>query len=635
MVEFGLYSSKATKIMLEVYEEAFGADAVAEFWMEKGNDKIWRAKIQGLKKNGFYAYRVWGPNWPYNAAWKRGNSDAGFITDADGSHNRFNPNKVVYDPYAKELSHDDDSVALAEAGLDGRVYATGATKLNGVEYRKIDTGKYVPKGIVVSDTTNFGTKPNIPKQDAMIYEAHIRGLSKSATTANLTTILAGMSEFSGIQNLTPDEMGTYAGAAKMAKYIKGLGFNTIELLPVHECFNNEMNDYVPNTNKIIGQENYWGYMTANFFAPERRYAKDKTPGGPTREFKEMVKAFHDEGIEVYLDVVYNHTGETVLDGTSNPPVKITSFRGIDNAAYYQLISGAYQNDSGCGNNFAAANSEPAKQLVLDSLTYWIDEMGVDGFRFDLAPILGRENFSSFWAFNPQADLLKKIEQLGNAKNAEMIAEAWDIGAYVLHQFPGNWSDWNGMYRDNIRGSVTNGNWGKIGDIMQGSSALGYSASFPQSVNFITAHDGLTLMDVVSYDGGGYSNTQRQHEGVTFYGNNTNMGLSWPFGPSDGGDSNPGQGKNISDKALRRQMLRNFWTILYFSKGIPMSLYGDEFGRTQNGNNNMYNVDSDASWNNYAMINTDSPNKVSIPGGSYHDNFGTDSKQMERMRYLFL
>lgn len=453
----------------------------------------------------------------------------------------------------------------------------------------------------------------------MIYEAHVRALSKSDTTGNLTTILAGMSEFDGIENIPEDERGTYIGAGKMAKYLKGLGFNTIELLPVHECFNNEINDFKPNTNEIAGAENFWGYMTANFFSPDRRYAKDKTPGGPTREFKQMVKMFHDAGIEVYLDVVYNHTGEGGLwKDTDVTTAKIVSFRGIDNGAYYQLLNNnqKYQNDSGCGNNFAAANSTVAGNLVKDSINYWIDEMGVDGFRYDLAPILGRDalNASGWYAFNGNAQLLKDLDSIATAKNVEMIAEAWDCGAYVLTQFPGNWSDWNGKFRDNLRGSIKDGYWGSIGDIMQGSGPLGYNVSIPESVNFVTAHDGNTMMDLVSYNLNSDSQTHTH-----------NLSLAWPFGPSDGGNGNNVTSDNGGNQSLRRQKLRNFWTIQYFSKGIPMSLYGDEFGRTQNGNNNTYNVDSVATWNNYAMINTDSPNKVAITGGTYHDNFGTDTK----------
>jgi glycogen operon protein len=628
-LEVGLFSANATRVVLEIYMQAYGADAEYSYVMAKGSDNIWRAKISKIPQFTLYAFRLWGPNWPYNASWKKGTA-TGFISDKDASGNVFNPNKVVYDPYARELTHDDECEALYAEGLDAKVYATGSkfnTKLMKV-YREIDSGKYSPKGIVFNDTTGFGTKPQIAKKDAMIYEAHVRGLTMSDSATSIATILSGMSEFDGIENIPADERGTYAGAAKMAKYIKGLGFNTIQLMPVHECNVNDINDFEPNKSKITGFENYWGYMTANFFSPDRRYAKDKSPGGPTREFKQMVKAFHDAGIEVYLDVVYNHTGEGGVwqDGTT---LKINTFRGIDNTAYYQLINSelAYQNDSGCGNNFAAASSTVAKQLVMDSLAYWTDVMGVDGFRYDLATILGREskNAKGWYDFNGNADLLNKINTFASNKNVEMIAEAWDAGTYQLTNFPGNWSDWNGKFRDEVRKSITDGAWGKIGDIMQGTTYYGYSSTFPESVNFVTAHDGLTMMDLLSYNNDGYTSSQKvSPDGITYYANATNMALAWPFGPSDGGSSDNTCSDMGGNKTLRRQHLRNYWTIEFFSKGIPMALYGDEFGRTQNGNNNAYNVDSPATWNNYAMINTDSPNKVSIPGGTYHDNFGTDS-----------
>lgn len=648
-LEVGVFSANATKVVLEIYGAAHGENALYDYDMVKGSDSVWRAAVALVPGKSFYAFRAWGPNWTYDAAWTRGNSSAGFAADCDSNGNRFNPNKVLYDPYAKELSHDRSNTA-ALGSENGGIYGTGGLAdatphgysgpcTNGVEIdrRNVDTGRVAPKSVTFSDSGSFGTKPAIEQKNSIIYEAHVRGLTKHSSSAKLADILSVSNGFSGFGDVisVPDAYrGTYKGAGCMAGYLKDLGINTIELLPVQETDN----DATPSDS---AGGNFWGYMTYGYFAPDRRYAFDQTPGGPTAEFKEMVKAFHDAGIEVYMDVVYNHTGEGGnWDGTKNA-AELTSFRGLDNSTYYCLVDSdkwSYWETTGCGNNFRCDNAA-VRQLILDSLTYWIDSMGVDGFRFDLAPVLGREQNGSDWVFNTSAATITQIRDLGAAKNAEMIAEAWDCswpGGYQVSNFTAEsssgakdgWGEWNGIFRDVVRKFVKGDgfkstNYPALHIVMNGSYGLNdrrpahndhdhtgfFDQGGPQkSVNFITAHDGFTLMDLVSY-------------------NAKSNGGSWPFGVSDGGSSDNDSWDCGGDQALRRQQLRNFWTILFFSRGVPMTVYGDEFGRTQNGNNNAYNLDSVATWNNYGMINTDSPDAVELSDGftgSYHDNFGTDA-----------
>jgi glycogen operon protein len=676
-LDVGVYSKNATVVVLEIYTAASGVDAAYDYRMIKGSDDIWRAAVAQVPGKTFYAFRAWGPNWTFDSSWTRGNSDKGFVSDVDSSGNRFNPNKVLYDPYAKELSHDKSSPA-ALGSENGGIYGTGGTgdaTAHGysgpctgnvtIDRRNVDTGKFAPKSVAFVDSTSLELKPAIAQKDAIIYEAHVRGLTKHSSSTTLQTILSGFDGFSDVVNVPDAYRGTYKGAGYMAGYLKDLGVNTIELLPVQETDNDH------NPSDAAGG-NYWGYMTYGYFAPDRRYAYDKTPGGPTKEFKEMVNAFHTAGIEVYMDVVYNHTGEggnwdsariesPAGSGTwiDNPDytskcAEITSFRGLDNSAYYCLADsnkGNFWETTGCGNNFRCDN-DPVRKLILDSLGYWIDSMGVDGFRFDLAPVLGREQSGSDWLFNTNAATITQIRDLGANKHVEMIAEAWDCGwpgGYQVSNFTvesasgakDGWGEWNGFFRDSVRKYIKGQGWKvtnycSMGDVFNGSYDLnarkpahndhdhtGFNdQGGPQkSVNFITAHDGFTMMDLVSYNGKSNSGT-------------------WPFGTSDGGSSDndswdsspsayPGDGGTVSgitQQQLRRQQLRNLWTILIMSRGVPMSVYGDEFGRTQNGNNNAYNLDSVATWSNYGMINTDSPTAVALGDGftgSYHNNFGTD------------
>ena len=610
---FAVYSKNATKMLLEIYETAYGEDAKYDYWMEKGADNIWRAKLRDVPAGTLYAFRAWGPNWKFNQNWKRGNSNEGYVKDYDLVGNRFNPNKVLFDPYAKEISHD-KSNPTALGSENGGMYGTGSETYSGTLRRNFDTGKYAPKAVVIDDDTSFGVKPAIPQENAIIYEAHARGITKHPSSANLSAILSGFEGFENVVDIPAEYQGTYKGAGMLAPYLKALGVNTIELLPVHESDNDANPVDEPGGN-------YWAYMTYGYFAPDRRYSSDKSYGGPTREFKEMVKAFHDAGMEVYLDVVFNHSGEGgPWYGTKDNynTAELTFMRGLDNSTYYSLTADkkGYWETTGCGNNLQCDNAI-VRNFILDSLTYWIDKMGVDGYRFDLAPVLGREKSGSEWVFRQNAKTINDIVALGNSKNAEMIAEAWDTqwpGGYQVGNFPSGWGEWNGRYRDAMRNFVGNGNWGQTGDYIYGDEANFKDQGGPhKSVNFIVAHDGFTLADLSS----GYGQA----------GNDYNKSMTWPFGPSDGGNGDgapSGFLANTTDeKASKRQANRNYTAIQMMSRGVPMIVWGDEFCRTQNGNNNPYNIDSVATWSNYNMINTDSPHSISTGGGgSYHNNFGT-------------
>ncbi len=605
---FAVYSKNATKILLELYNIAYGEEAAYDYWMEKGSDDIWRAKINGITSGTLYAFRSWGPNWTFDEKWERGGSSAGFVADFDAAGNRFNPNKVLFDPYSKEISHD-KSNPTALGKMNGGMYGTGEEVFEGAARRNFDTGIYASKSVVVKDSTSFGTRPKIPQEKAIIYEAHARGITKHSSSAQLSSILNGFYGFDGVVNIPAEYQGTYKGAGMLAPYLKALGVNTIELLPVQESDNDANPDDAPGGN-------YWAYMTYGYFAPDRRYSSDKSYGGPTREFKEMVKAFHDEGMEVYLDVVFNHSGEGGTwygEKDSYQTAELTFMRGFDNSTYYSLVQdnvGGYWETTGCGNNLQCDNPV-VRKFILDSLAYWIDEMGVDGYRFDLATVLGREkNSSGNWDYNVESQTLKDIVALGVENDVEMIAESWDCGSnsYQVGNFPEGWGGWNGRFRDSIRSYVGKGERGLLNNYINGDYGNFNKEGGPhKSVNFVVAHDGFTLADLCSYQGAG---------------NAMNSTLTWPFGPSDGGNGDTNTLGFGTAPENKRQAARNYIAIQMISRGVPMIVWGDEFGRTQNGNNNPYNIDSVATWSNYNMINTSSPHLVATGGdGAYHNNFG--------------
>jgi isoamylase len=619
---FAVYAEHASRVLLEIYGAATDESARYDYWMARGADGIWLAELAEVPVGTLYGLRCWGPNFEWEPGWQRGGSATGFRCDVDSRGNRYNPNKLLFDPYARELSHDPVYPAFVAAGHEVAVYASGPHPYRAPTgeprpRRWYDTGPYAPKSVVVQDTTSYGAKPRLPAVDAIIYEAHVRGLTRHPSSARLAEILAGIAGFESVASIPAELRGTYRGAAMMAPYLSALGYTTIELLPVHEF--SALLSHDPAGTAETPRRNYWGYMTLGYFAPDRRYAHDRSLGGPTREFKEMVRAFHDAGLEVYLDVVYNHTGEGGPYVHPDRPgeldldtAEMFAFRGLDNAGYYALREAdrrQYWVSTGCGNNLDC--SRPIVQrLVLDSLEYWCGEMGVDGFRFDLATVLGRDAVIDY-RFTGGSELLRAIARLAAAEDIEVIAEAWDCeypSGYQVGNFPRGWAEWNGNFRDVLRrfakgdpgqalafASVVNGDYWRFAD--QGGPH--------KSINFLTAHDGFTLADLVSY-------------------NAKNNGLEPPFGPSDGGSDDNGSWDSGGDHALRRVRMRSLFTLQMFARGVPMSVYGDELGRTQNGNNNPWSLDTVATWTNYDMIATNAPHQV--PTGcaaAYHDNYGAD------------
>lgn len=621
---FALYSKHAERVLLELYDGSVGSAAACDYWLARGPDDVWRARIAGVAPGTFYGFRCWGPNFVWDEGWTRGNSAAGFRADVDGDGNRFNPNKLLLDPYARELSHDRETPAMLAAGHDGGMYMSGPRPYGGggvapVPGREFDTGPWAPKAVaVVEEAPAHDARPTFRQKDAVIYEVHPRGLTQHPSSGELTSLLRGVPGFGGVANVPEDERGTYAGAGRMAPYLRALGVNTVELLPVHECANDRNSaDTSDHAESDPPRGNYWGYMTYGFFAPDRRYARDRSPGGPTREFRAMVRAFHAQGMKVYLDVVYNHYAEMgcareQVNGASvelQDVAEVVGLRGIDNSEYYVLCDGnrSYWQTTGCGNNLDASKA-PVRRLILDSLEYWAAQ-GVDGFRFDLAPVLGRTGGGH--AFAGAADLLQEIADLGRARHFDVVAEPWDCDGAVTGMFPNGWAEWNDHYRDAVRDFLKGtGDLRRFMDAVNGSYAEFHDEGGPQkSVNLVTAHDGFTLMDLVSYD------TKWNDQ-------------KWPFGPSDGGADDNHAWSSNGDHALRRQRMRNFLTVQFFSRGVPLLVGGDEFARTQNGNNNPYKLDNAAMWSNYRMIATHAPTRVPVqdgamPAAAYHDNYGED------------
>lgn len=610
-VTFAVYSRNATRVRLELFDTKIGSHSRRSFDMKKGADDVFRAKLCGLEPCTLYGYRCWGPNWNFDPGWTPG-SVLGFVTDVDAEGNRFNPNKLLIDPYARELSHDCEAPELLALGHNAGMYGSGQGLYAGfghtpVVRRAFDTAPYAPKSIVIVDATPTGIKPRIPQKDSIIYEAHLRGLTKHPSTSRLKSILRNEDGFGAVGNIPPEYRGTYRGAALMAPYLLALGVTILELLPIHEA-SNEINTEDPPHDFDTPSGNYWGYMTYGYFAPDRRYAFDRSPGGPTREFKEMIRVFHEHGIEVYLDVVFNHTGEGGLWDNDPNTAEILSFRGLDNASYYALAGEAnhyYWVSTGCGNNLNCS-SPPVQRFIMDSLQYWATSMGVDGFRFDLATVLGRDQLFHY-DFRGGSPMLAKIADLAANLGIEVVAESWDTAASTVGGFPSGWAEWNGRFRDVLRrfcrgdaGWVT-----EFAEVANGDYAHFADQGGPhKSVNFVVAHDGFTLLDLVSYD------TKHNLQ-------------AWPFGPSDGGSDDNLSWDSGGSRALRRQRLRNFIVLQMFARGVPMFTGGDEYGRTQNGNNNPYKIDSVGTWQNYAAIGTASPTAIPTEGrGAYHDNFGT-------------
>jgi glycogen operon protein len=529
---FALYSQWATEVSLVLFDRTDGppTDVIP---LAGPTKRVWHTFVRGVGAGQLYGYRVRGEHRP----------EAG---------RRFNDAKLLLDPYAKAVTgkfRNIDNLLLAyDAGHEARDLTLDPR----------DNATVVPKGIVVDDAFDWqgDASPHVPLEELIVYEVHVKGF-----TAHPSSAVA--------------QPGTYLGFIEKIPHLTALGVNAVELLPVHEF-------HVDDVLLARGLTNYWGYNSIGFFAPESSYGTGRAPGSQVAEFKTLVRALHRAGLKVILDVVYNHTGE----GNELGPT--LSFRGIDNPSYYSLTGPPeapgrhYMNYTGCGNSLNF-DSPAVIRLVMDSLRYWVQQMHVDGFRFDLASVLGR---TARGDFQPTASFFDAVSQDPVLARAILIAEPWDIGTYQVGNFPIEWSEWNGRFRDTVRRFVKS-DAGQVPDLARrvtGSADLygddGRSAF--NGVNFVTCHDGFTLHDLVAYNGKhNEANGEDNRDGA-------DENDSWNCGV-EGDTDDP------AVLALRRQLVKNHACALLFSAGTPMILGGDEFLRTQRGNNNAYCQDNEVSW----------------------------------------
>ncbi len=535
-VNFALFSEHATKVELCLFESPDSTRESARIALPEMTDMIWHGSFPDLRPGQLYGYRVHGPYDPEQGL-------------------RFNPNKVLFDPYAKAVGRH------LRWGDELFGYKIGDPTAD-LSFDQRDSASLAPLGVVIDPAFTWGSDhtPKTPWHKTLIYELHVKGFSK-------------------LNPLVPEHLrGKYAAlsTAPVVEYLTDLGVTAVELLPVHY-------HVTDRTQVDRGLTNYWGYNTLGFFAPDPRFASEKHPEDVVREFKSMVRTLHTAGIEVILDVVYNHTAE----GSHLGPT--LCFRGVDNLSYYRTVEGnpRYNMDyTGCGNTLNAAHPR-VLQLLTDSLRYWVTEMHVDGFRFDLASALAAE----FYAAGKLESFFDVILQDPVLSQVKMIAEPWHVGAggYQVGNFPPGWAEWNGKYRDCVR-KFWKGDGGTVNEMatrLSGSSDLyAHNGRKPNaSINFVTCHDGFSLRDLVSYnDKHNEANGEGNRDGES---NNE----SWNCG-------HEGPTPDPAINALRARQQRNFLATLLLSQGVPMLLAGDEFGNTQRGNNNTYCQDNDISWLNW-------------------------------------
>lgn len=524
---FALFSEVADKVELCLIDSD-GAETRID--MREVDAHIWHCYLPGIIPGQRYGYRVHGPWDPHQGL-------------------RCDPSKILLDPYAKAFDGKfDGDASLFSYDID-----------NPDERNTDDSLGHTMLSVVINPYFDWGSDrlPRHPMNKTVVYEAHVKGMTMTHP------------------DVPENYRGTYAGLAhpSIVKYLKDLGVTAIELMPIHQF-------YQDDRLHELGLSNYWGYNTFGFLAPHQDYAAAKKPGAAVSEFKNMVRAFHDNDIEVILDVVYNHTAE----GNHMGPT--LSFRGIDNAAYYRLVDDDrqhYMDYTGTGNSLNVRHPHTL-QLIMDSLRYWVTEMHIDGFRFDLASTLARElhdvdRLSAFFDLVQQDPIVSQVK---------LIAEPWDVGegGYQVGNFPAIWSEWNGMYRDTVR-DFWRGEPATLGEFasrLTGSSDL-YAANDRRptaSINFVTAHDGFTLHDLVSYNEKHNEANKEENRDGESHNRSWNCGVE---GPTDDPDI----------IQLRGRQIRNFLTTLLLSQGTPMICHGDEMGRTQNGNNNVYCQDSELSW----------------------------------------
>ncbi len=577
---FCLFSQNATGVELCLFDDT-GTHEIARVPLPEYTDSVWHGYMEGLRPGCVYGYRVHGPYKP-----------------SEG--HRFNPNKLLLDPYA--TAHTGTLIPGPE--IYGYVFETG----DDTTFDTRDSAPFVPKCVVTEPPFTYSDMPfqpraaRVPWDSTILYELHVKGYTK-------------------LHPEVPETLrGTYAGLGEplVVDYIRSLGVTSVELLPIH-TFVDE-----PHL-KPLGLTNYWGYNTISFFTADPRYAAYQKDA--FQEFKTAVSRFHDAGLEVILDVVYNHTAE----GNQSGPT--LSFKGIDNASYYRLLPDNqryYINDTGTGNT-VNTNHPRVLQMVCDSLRYWVDQAHVDGFRFDLASILGREP----GGFSENSAFFKVLTQDPVLNRVKLIAEPWDIGpgGYQLGNYPAGWMEWNDTFRDRTRGFWT----GRTSAADFAEALRGTPSIFDRkgrhawaSVNFVTAHDGFTLCDLVSYsEKHNLANGEQNRDG-------SNDNRSWNCGV-EGPTDDP------AIRALRQQQMRNMLSSLLLAQGTPMLVAGDEFGRTQGGNNNAYCQDNAISWVDWTLRSTnadlvryvqhlaDIRHVYAALRGTYPDStklFGVDGKELD-------
>ncbi len=551
-VQFSVFSRHATSVSLLLFSGAEDSEPSHEIVLDPISFRTgdcWHVLVEGLGPGQFYLYRMDGPYQPM-----------------DG--HRFNSNKVLIDPYAKALTGNfrwnfKDTFGFIPQHPDGDL-----------SFSETGDAAEVPKCIVVDDDFDWqGDRPlNYPLNQTVIYETHVRSLTSHPEAGRRF----------GVKH-----PGTYLGIIEMIPYLRELGITSLELLPVAEF---DEFEYEDRANPVSGAplKNHWGYSSIAFFAPKGSYATSSVLGEQVSEFKEMVRELHKAGIEVILDIVFNHTGEGDQMGHT------FSFKGLDNQIYYMLAPDRrfYQNFSGCGNTLNC-NHPVVRQLILQCLHYWVQEMHIDGFRFDLGSILGRDSNGEMMDNPP---VLETIAQDPVLRDTKIIAEAWDAGgAYQVGQFPGGrWAEWNDRFRDDVR-SFWRGDPGKVSAF---ATRLGGSADLYlqtgrkpyHSINYIAAHDGFTLSDLVTFE--------TKHNEAN--GENSRDGANYNLSRNWGAE---GETDNEEVMKIRSRMVRNFLATLMLSSGTPMMLGGDEIRRTQGGNNNAYCHDNEISWYDYSRMDS--------------------------------
>lgn len=553
-VNFSVYSRDATAVSLVLFESDNAKEPAAVIPLDCKKNKtgdVWHIFAEGLKEGALYLYKVDGPYIPPQGL-------------------RFNKNKYLFDPYAKAFSAGSVFKSYNKLRKQGFSVNKGGEILDLSDF---------PKCVVVNDDFDWeGDKPlNYPIENIVIYETHVKGFTASETS-----------------NVQKEIAGTYKGFSQKIDYLKKLGITSVELLPVFEFDENENSNINPKTGEKL--VNYWGYSTIGFFAPKTSYSSDKTPGGCVKEFKQLVKELHKAGIEVILDVVYNHTAEGNEHGYT------FEFRGLQNDVYYSLPQNDknyYMNFSGCGNSINC-NHPVVAQMIIDSLRYWVVQMHIDGFRFDLASILTRTSTGNVIPLD-WPSVTAAINNDPILSKTKIIAEPWDCaGLYQLGGFPAGennrWSEWNGRFRDDIRRfnrGDENVATAAATRIAGSSDCYNHSGRKPMaSVNFITAHDGFTLNDLVSYN---YKHNDENGE-QNRDGSDDNISYNHGF---------EGECTNPKIENIRKKTIKNFFVHLFTAQGVPMMLGGDEMRRTQKGNNNAYCQDNEISWFDWSLAQKNS------------------------------